>query len=180
MLGAEAIAPDLVDSASRPTAAANCRWSPPRCPSFRKPITPRAISMPERLKARSARAATRWTRSMSAVRSRSAAWPIIGRRTFRSRSGRAISKRPLRVFPRSRGGLPGLTAGTFTFREEFTSLTWATRYDFPAMKDGRVKRETAPDGRPSGTQGWFMNTRRPQFATRACGRRWRSRSISNG
>jgi len=55
------------------------------------------------------------------------------------------------------------TAGTFTFREEFTSLIWATRYDFPAMKDGRVKRETAVDGRPSGTQGWFMNTRRPQF-----------------
>ncbi len=55
------------------------------------------------------------------------------------------------------------TAGAFSFREEFTSLIWATRYDFPAMKDGRVKRETAPDGRPSGTQGWFLNTRRPQF-----------------
>lgn len=55
------------------------------------------------------------------------------------------------------------TAGAFTFREEFTSITWATRYDFPAIKDGRVKRETSIDGRPSGTQGWFMNTRRPQF-----------------
>lgn len=55
------------------------------------------------------------------------------------------------------------TAGAFTFREEFTSIVWATRYDFPAIRDGRVKRETAIDGRPSGTQGWFMNTRRPQF-----------------
>ncbi len=55
------------------------------------------------------------------------------------------------------------TAGAFTFREEFTSITWATRYDFPAIKDGRVKRETSIDGRPSGTQGWFLNTRRPQF-----------------
>ena len=55
------------------------------------------------------------------------------------------------------------TAGAFTFREEHTSLFWATRYDFPAIRDGRVKRETAPDGRPSGTQGWFLNTRRPQF-----------------
>jgi microcin C transport system substrate-binding protein len=54
-------------------------------------------------------------------------------------------------------------AGTFTFREEYTSLTWATRYDFPAIRDGRVKKETAIDGRPSGTQGWFLNTRRPQF-----------------
>lgn len=55
------------------------------------------------------------------------------------------------------------TAGTFTFREEYTSLIWATRYDFPAIRDGRVKKETAVDGRPSGTQGWFLNTRRAQF-----------------
>ncbi|MFN3481820.1 extracellular solute-binding protein [Rhabdaerophilum calidifontis] len=55
------------------------------------------------------------------------------------------------------------TAGTFTFREEFTSIIWATRYDFPAARDGRVKREVVADGRPSGTQGWFINTRRPQF-----------------
>ncbi|CAN1537405.1 OppA ABC-type oligopeptide transport system, periplasmic component [Rhabdaerophilaceae bacterium] len=55
------------------------------------------------------------------------------------------------------------TAGAFTFREEHTSVFWATRYDFPAVRDGRVKRETALDGRPSGTQGWFLNTRRPQF-----------------
>lgn len=56
------------------------------------------------------------------------------------------------------------TAGVYTFREEFTSLIWATRYDFPATKAGRVKRETIPDGRPSGTQGWFFNTRRKVFA----------------
>lgn len=55
------------------------------------------------------------------------------------------------------------TAGTFTMREEFTSLIWATRYDFPAAKDGRVKRAIVPDGRPSGTQGWFINTRREKF-----------------
>ncbi len=55
------------------------------------------------------------------------------------------------------------TAGAFSFREEFTSVIWSTRYDFPAVKDGRVRREVVPDGRPSGTQGWFINTRRPQF-----------------
>lgn len=60
----------------------------------------------------------------------------------------------------------GFTAGAFTFREEHTSVTWATRYDFPAIRDGRVKRETVIDGRPSGTQGWFLNTRRPQFRDR--------------
>ncbi|KAF0229417.1 MAG: microcin C transport system substrate-binding [Beijerinckiaceae bacterium] len=55
------------------------------------------------------------------------------------------------------------TAGAFSFREEFTSVIWSTRYVFPAVKDGRVKRDVMPDGRPSGTQGWFINARRPQF-----------------
>lgn len=55
------------------------------------------------------------------------------------------------------------TAGAYSLREEFTSVIWSTRYDFPAVRDGRVKQDVSPDGRPSGTQGWFLNTRRPQF-----------------
>ena len=58
----------------------------------------------------------------------------------------------------------GFTAQNYLFREEFTSRIWATRYDFPAIKDGRVKRDTIPDDTPSGAQGWFINTRRPKFA----------------
>ncbi|WP_425338927.1 extracellular solute-binding protein [Methylocapsa acidiphila] len=54
-------------------------------------------------------------------------------------------------------------AGVFTFREEFTSAVWATGYDFAAVKDGRVKRETLPDESPMGTQGWFLNMRRDKF-----------------
>ncbi|GJD51841.1 hypothetical protein OPKNFCMD_4600 [Methylobacterium crusticola] len=54
-------------------------------------------------------------------------------------------------------------AGTFTWREEFTARVWATGYDFPAAQEGRVKRETVPDATPSGTQGWWFNTRRPVF-----------------
>lgn len=61
-------------------------------------------------------------------------------------------------------GFEGFSAGTYLFREEFTSRFWATRYDFPAVKDGRVKRDQIPDDTPSGAQGWFINTRRPQFA----------------
>ena len=61
-------------------------------------------------------------------------------------------------------GFEGFSAGTYLFREEFTSRFWATRYDFPAVKDGRVKRDEIPDDTPSGAQGWFINTRRPQFA----------------
>ncbi len=60
-------------------------------------------------------------------------------------------------------GFEGFTSKTYLFREEFTSRVWATRYDFPAMKDGRVKRDVLPDDTPSGAQGWFMNTRRAQF-----------------
>src|ERR1700735_2942488 len=61
-------------------------------------------------------------------------------------------------------GFEGFTAGNYLFREEFTSRTWAMRYDFPAFKDGRVKRDTLPDDTPSGAQGWFINTRRPKFS----------------
>src|SRR5207253_2919275 len=57
----------------------------------------------------------------------------------------------------------GFTAKNYLFREEFTSRTWATRYDFPAIRDGKVKREVLPDETPSGAQGWFINLRREKF-----------------
>src|SRR6476660_6976261 len=57
----------------------------------------------------------------------------------------------------------GFAAKTYLHREEFTARIWATRYDFPALKDGRVKREQVPDETPSGGQGWFINTRRDKF-----------------
>ena len=60
-------------------------------------------------------------------------------------------------------GFEGFTAGDYLFREEFTSRTWATRYNFPAFNDGRVKRDVIPDQTPSGAQGWFINTRREKF-----------------
>lgn len=58
----------------------------------------------------------------------------------------------------------GFTGRSYLFREEFTSRLWATRYDFPAIRDGRVKREVLKDETPSGAQGWFINTRRAKFA----------------
>ena len=60
----------------------------------------------------------------------------------------------------------GFTAKSYLFREEFTSRIWATRYDFPAIRDGRVKRDVLPDDTPSGAQGWFINTRREKFKDR--------------
>jgi microcin C transport system substrate-binding protein len=58
----------------------------------------------------------------------------------------------------------GFKSGAYLFHEEFSSRVWARGYDFPAVKDGRVKREEIPDRTPSGAQGWLLNTRRPQFA----------------
>src|SRR5215510_3424436 len=60
-------------------------------------------------------------------------------------------------------GFEGFTGKNYLFREEFTSRFWAMRYDFPAFKDGRVKRGVLPDDTPSGAQGWFINTRREKF-----------------
>jgi len=57
-------------------------------------------------------------------------------------------------------------SGNFDFHEEFTSKTWATGYDFPGVHDGVVKRETLPDASPSGTQAFYLNTRREKFSDR--------------
>lgn len=59
--------------------------------------------------------------------------------------------------------LEALFSGTIDFREEFTSKDWATAYDKPVVKDGRIRLLTVPDERPSGAQGFFINTRRPAF-----------------
>ena len=60
-------------------------------------------------------------------------------------------------------GMEAFKAGAYDFREEFTSKVWATEYDFPAISDGKVKKEVLPDETPSGTQGFFLNTRREQL-----------------
>jgi len=57
----------------------------------------------------------------------------------------------------------GLKAGAFDLREEFTSKTWATEYDIEQVRKGHLVRETLPDGRPSGAQGFFINTRLAKF-----------------
>ena len=62
-------------------------------------------------------------------------------------------------------GMEAFKAGTYDFREEFTSKVWATEYDFPAIRAGKVKKEVLPDETPSGTQGYL-----PQHAARAAER----------
>ncbi len=60
-------------------------------------------------------------------------------------------------------GFEAFKSGSINLREEFSSLGWATKYDFPAVADGRVKRIELEDHSPSGAQGWFLNTRRSMF-----------------
>ena len=60
-----------------------------------------------------------------------------------------------------------LKAGKIDLREEFTSRDWATGYDFPALKDGRVMKVELPDETPSGAQGFFINLRREQVSGHA-------------
>lgn len=55
-------------------------------------------------------------------------------------------------------------SGAYTYKEEFWSKQWATGYSFPAVERGDVVREVLPDNRPSGSQGYWFNTRREKFA----------------
>ncbi|MBY0613415.1 MAG: 4-hydroxythreonine-4-phosphate dehydrogenase PdxA, partial [Beijerinckiaceae bacterium] len=55
---------------------------------------------------------------------------------------------------------------TFNFQQEYTARIWATGYDFPAFKAGKVKKEALPKGDPTPSQGWYFNTRREQFKDR--------------
>jgi microcin C transport system substrate-binding protein len=53
--------------------------------------------------------------------------------------------------------------GDITFREEFTSITWAQDYNFPAVVAGKVKKSEFPVELRPAMQGWLFNTRRAKF-----------------
>lgn len=57
-------------------------------------------------------------------------------------------------------------SGRIDLRSENSAKRWATQYDFPAIKDGRVKKEKFRHVRPAGLQAFVMNARRPFFAER--------------
>jgi microcin C transport system substrate-binding protein len=57
-------------------------------------------------------------------------------------------------------------AGVYTFRAEGSTKRWATGYDFNAVKDGDVKRESIPDGTPPTNTGIIFNTQRAPFDNR--------------
>jgi peptide/nickel transport system substrate-binding protein len=54
-------------------------------------------------------------------------------------------------------------AGILDFREETNPARWAHGYDFQAIRDGRIIRESLPLGGPKGMEGFVFNLRRPLF-----------------
>ncbi len=54
-------------------------------------------------------------------------------------------------------------AGNLNLRREWDAGKWASSYDFPALKDGRVKAEPLPHGRPEKVRSFIFNTRREPF-----------------
>ena len=54
-------------------------------------------------------------------------------------------------------------AGQADFRQENSSKSWATFYDFPAIAAGLVKKAALPHRLPTGMQGFVFNIRRPVF-----------------
>lgn len=57
----------------------------------------------------------------------------------------------------------GFKGGDYTFRQEASSITWATRYDFPALSKGWVKKEEIPNGTKASGQGFLFNLRKEKF-----------------
>jgi peptide/nickel transport system substrate-binding protein len=55
-------------------------------------------------------------------------------------------------------------AGLYDFRIEGDPGQWATGYDIPAVRDGRILRETLTTRLPKGMNGFVFNTRKALFA----------------
>ena len=62
--------------------------------------------------------------------------------------------------------LEALKAGAYDLRVEASSKDWATAYDAPAVRDGRLVKGEFPHARPAGMQGYAFNMRRPLFQDR--------------
>lgn len=72
----------------------------------------------------------------------------------------------LEYFADRTAAFEALKSGAYLFHEEFSSQSWGSAYDFPALDRGHVIREEIDDGRPSGAQGFWFNLRQPQFQDR--------------
>ena len=60
--------------------------------------------------------------------------------------------------------LEAFKAGQFDVNQEVSARNWATGYDSPALRDGRIVQEEIPNLNTQGMQGFVFNTRRPHFS----------------
>ena len=66
-------------------------------------------------------------------------------------------------FTDSAAAFEAFKAGEYTFRNENSSLQWATGYEFPSIKNGLVRKEELPDGTMGSAQAFIFNLRDPKF-----------------
>ncbi len=57
----------------------------------------------------------------------------------------------------------GFKAGNYTFRNEASSIKWATGYDFPEVAGGQIVKVELPDGNKASGQAFVFNLRREAF-----------------
>ncbi len=60
--------------------------------------------------------------------------------------------------------LEALKAGEYDFRREYIARNWATAYDTPAIKAGKLLKREIPDKTPQGMQAFIYNTRKDKFS----------------
>ena len=59
--------------------------------------------------------------------------------------------------------LEAFKAGEYTFRQETSSLVWATQYEFPKIEQGVIVKEALPNGNLPPASGFVFNLRREKF-----------------
>lgn len=72
----------------------------------------------------------------------------------------------IEYFADSNAAFEGFKSGAYTFRNENSSKTWATGYDFPALERGDVVKAQLADGTIATGQSFVMNLRREKFQDR--------------
>lgn len=69
----------------------------------------------------------------------------------------------IEYFSDSTAAFEAFKAGTYTFRVENSSKSWATQYDFPAVQSGVVAKVELPSGNKANGQAFLFNLRREKF-----------------
>jgi microcin C transport system substrate-binding protein len=70
----------------------------------------------------------------------------------------------IEYFRDSTVAIEAFKADVVDWRTENSAKNWATAYEFPAIKDGRVLKEEFPINSSGGMQAYVFNTRRAKFA----------------